>query len=93
MIKRYSSDILYFKESNGYKISFWTAVHVFDDPDYIEMYDFEHSEDEERFIAIGRVGDTLLMEVEEAKKHPIVFDKDCEELSPAMINLGHRALT
>lgn len=26
-----------------------------------------------------------LLEVEEAKKSPIVFDKDCEELSPAMI--------
>ena len=25
-----------------------------------------------------------LKEVEEAKKHPIVFDEDCEELSPAM---------
>lgn len=37
--------------------------------------------------------DEQLKEVEEAKKqkskkakkHPIVFDKDCEELSPAMI--------
>lgn len=26
-----------------------------------------------------------LNEVEEAKKHPIVFDEDCEELSPAMM--------
>lgn len=25
-----------------------------------------------------------LLEVEEAKKSPIVFDKDCEELSPSM---------
>ena len=44
-----------------HKISFETAVHVFDDPDYIEMYDFEHSKDEERFIAIGRVGDILFV--------------------------------
>lgn len=44
-----------------HKISFETAVHVFDDPDYIEMYDFEHSEDEERFIAIGRVGNILFV--------------------------------
>ena len=44
-----------------HKISFETAVHVFDDPDYIEMYDFEHSEDEDRFIAIGRVGDILFV--------------------------------
>lgn len=26
-----------------------------------------------------------LREVEEAKKSPIVFDEDCEELSPAMM--------
>ena len=26
-----------------------------------------------------------LKEVEEATKHPIVFDEDCEELSPAMM--------
>ena len=26
-----------------------------------------------------------LKEVEEAKKSPIVFDEDCEELSPAMM--------
>ena len=26
-----------------------------------------------------------LLEVEEAKKSPIVFDKDCEELSPSMV--------
>lgn len=25
-----------------------------------------------------------LKEIEEAKKHPIVFDEDCQELSPAM---------
>lgn len=26
-----------------------------------------------------------LKEIEEAKKHPIVFDEDCQELSPAMM--------
>lgn len=26
-----------------------------------------------------------LREVEEAQKNPIVFDEDCEELSPAMV--------
>ena len=29
-----------------HKISFETAIHVFDDPNYIEMYDFEHSLEE-----------------------------------------------
>ena len=44
-----------------HRISFETAVHVFDDPDYIEMYDFEHSINEDRFIAIGKVGDILFV--------------------------------
>ncbi len=33
-------------------ISFETAAHVFDDPYYIEMYDFEHSNDEDRYVVI-----------------------------------------
>lgn len=35
-----------------HKISFETAAHVFDDSYYIEMFDFEHSSDEDRYIAI-----------------------------------------
>ena len=56
----------------------------FDDPYYIEMFDFEHSADEDRYIAIGKVGDVLFV-VEEEKKSPINFDEDCGELSPAMM--------
>lgn len=44
-----------------HRISFETACHIFDDPDYIEMYDFEHSIDEDRYIAIGKVGDILFV--------------------------------
>ena len=44
-----------------HKISFETALHVFDDPDYIEMYDFDHSVDEDRYIAIGKVGSVLFV--------------------------------
>ena len=32
-----------------------------------------------------KLTDKQLKEIEEAKKHPIVFDEDCEELSPAMM--------
>lgn len=42
-------------------ISFETAAYVFQDEYYIEMYDFEHSIDEERYIAIGKVGDLLFV--------------------------------
>lgn len=42
-------------------ISFETAAYVFADVHYIEMYDFEHSIDEDRYIAIGMVGDLLFV--------------------------------
>ena len=44
-----------------HRISFETAAHVFDDPDYIEMFDFEHSSEEDCYIAIGKVGDILFV--------------------------------
>ena len=42
-------------------ISFETAAYVFADAHYIEMYDFEHSIEEDRYIAIGMVGDLLFV--------------------------------
>ena len=33
-----------------------------------------------------------LKQIEEAKKSPIVFDEDCEELSPAMMKAFKRAV-
>ncbi len=47
------------RERHG--ISFETASYVFCDEHYIEMYDFEHSIDEDRYIAIGMVGDLLFV--------------------------------
>lgn len=44
-----------------HNISFETAIHVFEDPNYIEIPDFEHSITEERFIAIGKVGKVLFV--------------------------------
>ncbi len=45
-----------------HRISFEYAALVFEDPHYLEMYDFEHSIDEDRYIAIGMV-DALLFVV------------------------------
>lgn len=54
------------QEKHG--ISFEMAAYVFQDKHYIEMYDFEHSDvDEERFIAIGRVGKILFVVFTERK--------------------------
>ena len=53
----------------NHKISFETAAHVFDDPRCIEMYDFEHNSDEDRFIAIGAVGDILFVVFTERKEN------------------------
>lgn len=50
-----------------HNISFETAAYVFDDPYYIEMFDFEHSVDEDRYIAIGKVGDVLFVVFTERK--------------------------
>jgi len=50
-----------------HKISFETAAYVFDDPYYIEMFDFEHSVDEDRYITIGKVGDVLFVVFTERK--------------------------
>ena len=51
-----------------HRISFETAVFVFEDPFYIEMYDFEHSLSEDRYIAIGKVGDILFVVFTERKE-------------------------
>ena len=56
-----------FVNKKKHKISFETAAHVFDDPNYIEMYDFEHSEDEDRYVAIGKVGYVLFVVCTERK--------------------------
>ncbi len=50
-----------------HKISFETAAYVFDDPYYIEMFDFEHSVDEDRYITIGKVGDIVFVVFTERK--------------------------
>ena len=47
------------REKHG--ISFETAAYVFRDEFYIEMYDFELSIDEDRYIAIGLVGELLFV--------------------------------
>lgn len=50
-----------------HKISFETASLVFTDPNYIEMYDFEHSTKEDRFVAIGKVEEVLFVVFTERK--------------------------
>ena len=40
--------------------------------------------DGKRVALYAKTPEELYEKVEEAKKHPIVFDEDCEELSPAM---------
>ena len=47
------------KKKHG--ISFESASLVFGDENYIELYDEDHSIDEDRFIAIGLVEDILFV--------------------------------
>ena len=51
-----------------HRVSFETASYVFDDENYIEMFDFEHSIDEDRYIAIGMVKDILFVVFTERKE-------------------------
>lgn len=44
-----------------HRISFETAVGVFWDDNRIELYDEAHSVDEDRYIAIGSVGEVLFV--------------------------------
>ncbi len=44
-----------------HRIAFEDAAYVFSDNDHIEYYDNSHSEDEDRFVAIGLVGEILFV--------------------------------
>ncbi|MCD7727504.1 MAG: BrnT family toxin [Ruminococcus sp.] len=44
-----------------HKVDFTTAMQVFKDPNYIEIYDVEHSLVEDRYAAIGSVGTILFV--------------------------------
>lgn len=53
------------KQKHG--ISFETAAYVFSDKNCIILYDFEHSITEDRYIAIGEVGEVLFVVYTERK--------------------------
>ena len=57
------------KNKTKHKISFETAAYVFADPAHIEMFDFEHSIDEDRYIAIGMVGEVIFVVFTERKEN------------------------
>lgn len=42
-------------------ISFETASRVFDDPEYLEIPDLTHSNEEDRYIVIGKVEEVLFV--------------------------------
>ena len=42
-------------------IRFETAMHIFNDPNRIEIYDFEHSTNEDRYNTIGMVDNVLFV--------------------------------
>ncbi len=53
---------------------------MFDDSYYIEMYDFGHSVDEDRYIAIGKVGDVLFVVFTERKETiRLIFGQTCNK--------------
>ena len=44
-----------------HKLDFTTAAFVFDDENRLEIYDENHSSDEDRYLAIGAVGSMLVI--------------------------------
>ena len=44
-----------------HNIGFKTAIKVFSDINRIERYDGKHSDDEDRYITIGMLGDTFVV--------------------------------
>lgn len=42
-------------------IGFRTAILVFEDPDRLESYDAAHSLEEDRYLTIGRIGETFVV--------------------------------
>ena len=51
-----------------HKIAFADAVYVFQDDNRIEFYDAEHSDTEDRYVAIGMVGTVLFVVFTERKE-------------------------
>lgn len=50
-----------------HKVAFEDAVYVFQDENRIEFYDAEHSDNEDRYVAIGLVGTVLFVVFTEKK--------------------------
>ena len=50
-------------------ISFEVAKHIFEDENRIEIYDMQHSIDEDRYNTIGIVGDVIFVVYTERKKN------------------------
>ncbi len=50
-----------------HKVAFEDAVYVFQDENRIEFFDAEHSDDEDRYVAIGLVGTVLYVVFTERK--------------------------
>ena len=77
-------------------IDFETAMLVFNDLQRIQIYDMEHSTEEDRYNTIGMVNDVIFVVYTERKenirlisariatKREIVYDDDSPELTPAM---------
>ena len=50
-----------------HKVAFEDAIYVFQDENRIEFFDAEHSDDKDRYVAIGMVGTILFVVFTERK--------------------------
>ena len=69
LVTKVGRDVFGTVATDFYKKEGMDTSYVFEDENYIEMYDFEHSIEEDRYIAIGCVGDVLFVVFTERKEN------------------------
>jgi uncharacterized DUF497 family protein len=69
------------REKHG--VSFEEAATVFDDPLYVDLYDPDHSTDEDRYLIVGTSKDGRLLIVSYVERNDKIRLISARELTPA----------
>lgn len=75
------------KNIKNHGISFEQAKYVFADPLYVEFYDGKHSDDEDRYIILGKVSKVLMVIVTYRANNSIVRIVSAREATKKEVRL------
>lgn len=64
-----------------HKVSFEEAKTVFDDPFYVDFYDPNHSDDEERYLIVGKSNQNRLLIVSYTEREDLIRLISARELT------------